>query len=71
VEDLSPDGSTGTGVRFDRYDAASLLGAIQRAIGFYRAPGRWKRIGRRIMEQDFTWTRSAREYVDVYSSLLD
>jgi glycogen synthase len=31
----------------------------------------WQRLQRRGMQQDFSWTRSAAEYVNLYTAVLD
>ncbi len=64
------DGTSGTGFKFHEYTAAALLDAIGRALEAFRWPRLWKRIMLNGMRKDFSWSRSAAEYVDLYRSLL-
>jgi starch synthase len=48
-------------------DPQDLLSAIMRAgDAWYHTPKRWRRLMRRIMRLDFSWSASAREYVALY-----
>jgi starch synthase len=74
VVDLNPASKlddTATGFVFDNPDAASLLGAINRAIEYYRRPGMWwEKLAVRGMKQDFSWNSSAAHYLDIYSKAM-
>ena len=59
-----------TGFRFIPYSPDGLLGAARRALDLYRdRPDDWLRLGRNGMAQDWSWGRSAREYVALYERL--
>jgi starch synthase len=48
---------------------AALLRAIRSAVGFYRADrAGWRKMMRRGMAKDFSWSASAKEYVRVFES---
>lgn len=64
------DGTSGTGFKFHDYTGAALLDAISRALEAYRWPRLWARIMLRGMRKEFSWSRSALEYVDLYRSLV-
>jgi starch synthase len=57
---------TATGFLFDGPDAATLRGAMQRALAVYADRDAWRRMQREGMAQDFEWSRSAREYASLY-----
>ncbi len=59
-----------TGFAFDEATASGLGWAIRRAIDLYRAPERWRMLQRRAMTRDFSWTASAREYLELYRGLV-
>lgn len=59
----------GTGFVFDDATAASLSGALSRAVVAYRKRTAWRALQRRAMEQDFSWTRAAHDYVGLYGEL--
>ena len=44
--------------------------AVERALGAYRCPEIRAELVRRAMECDFSWGRSAAEYMRLYRSLL-
>ncbi len=58
-----------TGFVFDRYRADACLAALDRALAAYRDRTLWWRIVRTGMAQDWSWRRSAREYLEVYSQV--
>jgi len=68
VTDYNDAAETGTGFKFGVYSAAALLAAMDRAKAVYANPSRWKALQVAGMRQDFSWDRSAREYVKLYES---
>ncbi len=60
----------GNGFTFATYNANDMLGAINRAIGAYRAKTDWPLLIDRAMRSDFSWGRSANEYIRLYKALL-
>jgi len=61
---------TATGFSFSEYSATALLATIRRALKLYENRRVWLKIVRNGMAQDWSWGRSAREYVELYESLL-
>ena len=51
---------------FDDITTASLLEAIDRALGCYTQPDVWTALQRTGMAADFSWSRSAAEYIALY-----
>ncbi|MGA8110274.1 MAG: glycogen synthase GlgA [Acidobacteriaceae bacterium] len=70
VEEWNPETRTGTGFRFTDYDADEFLGAIRRALGVFPEKAAWHRLMRNAMAQDYSWPRSAAEYVEVYEQVV-
>jgi len=62
-------GKDGTGFLFEAATSLALSGAVSRALAVYRKRPAWRVLQRRAMEQDFSWTRAAREYLDLYGEL--
>lgn len=58
---------TATGFLFDDPSALSLTDAVQKALDLYKQPRLWKKLVFSAMQQDFSWRRSARLYLDLYS----
>lgn len=62
---------TATGFVFDDPTAASFLSALQRALHAYGRPSsRWRKLAITGMEEDFSWTISAREYLELYQETI-
>jgi len=70
VTDYNDASSTGTGFKFTEYTAAALLEAMERAKATFANPSRWRGLQVAGMRQDFSWDRSAREYVKLYENAL-
>jgi starch synthase len=74
VTDTTPEtleDQTATGFSFTAAPAAALLGAVTRALQYYRDPDTWQQIMNSGMKQDFSWKRSAERYLDLYTHILD
>ena len=65
TEDRIADGSA-TGFVFDKPKPDALLGAITRAVKQYKLPKEWKKLARNGMHKDFSWKRSAIQYLALY-----
>jgi starch synthase len=73
VVDASPANlaaGTATGFLFAEASAAALQEAIERALTLYGEPEQWRQLITRGMQQDFSWTRSARRYLALYQNLV-
>jgi starch synthase len=64
----SGDG-VGNGFTFRNYNAHEMLGAVLRAKQGYENPEGWAQLVKRDMECDFSWSASAKEYVDMYEQV--
>lgn len=59
-----------TGFTFQKMRAEEFLAAIQRAITAYHDQPLWRSIQRNGMRSNFSWEKSARQYLDIYRTLL-
>jgi starch synthase len=59
-----------TGFLFTKPTPEALAEALTRALAVYASAGKWRRYQRNDMKEDFSWTRSARQYAVLYRSLL-
>lgn len=64
-DDRIAEGSA-TGFVFDRPEPAALFEAISRATEQYKQPKSWKKLVRNGMHKDFSWKRSAIQYLALY-----
>ena len=60
-----------TGFVFTDYSPAALLEALSRALDCFGNQQRWLALQRAGMAQDFSWDRSAKEYVKIYERALE
>jgi starch synthase len=66
VEPFNAARGTGTGFRFDTPDGTGLVWALDQALSAFRNRKAWAGLQRRAMAKDFSWERSAAEYVALY-----
>mgnify|MGYP002239374594 CR=1 FL=1 len=64
-------GKDGNGFTFKTYNAHDMLGAIRRAEGLFGNKPLWKEAMTDAMESDFSWKKSANDYVNVYRMILN
>ena len=60
----------GFGFTFQTYNADDMLAAVDRALAAYADPARLDDLRHRCMTEDFSWGRSANEYIRMYKGLL-
>ncbi|MEO0927470.1 MAG: glycogen synthase GlgA, partial [Cyanobacteria bacterium J06643_13] len=66
----NPMEQAGTGYCFDRYEPLDLFTCMVRASEGFVYKDRWQELQQRAMEQDFSWVKSALEYVKMYKEVL-
>ena len=60
----------GTGFTFANYSSSDMLYVIREAVSLYlEYPEAFARLRQRAMECDFTWNRSANEYLRIYAGI--
>jgi starch synthase len=69
ITEFNPETGEGTGFRFDAYDPADFRSAVDRALAVWPDRKLWTKLMRNGMKQDFSWSRSASKYMDVYTGL--
>lgn len=68
LADTVTDGETG--VVFDNYRSDEFLEGVKRALEIFRRPEEMLQLQRAGMKEDFSWDRSAKEYVKLYEKAL-
>jgi starch synthase len=56
----------GTGFMFDEFNPWALWDALERCLKVYASPAQWRQLQKNGMARDFSWSRSAAEYADLY-----
>ena len=70
VAPLEEDFSAGTGIAFETFDAGGLQWALALALELHGQPDRLAAVRRRGMAVDHSWSRSGRQYLDLYAQLV-
>jgi starch synthase len=70
VEPYDPATGQGTGFRFEHPDGTGLIWALDQALATYEDRPAWQKLMRNGMARDFSWERSAREYLALYQRVL-
>jgi len=66
ISNVTKTGSRGNGFTFKKYSAAELAKAIKKAASFYADSGALTSVRERIMREDHSWLKSAKEYLKLY-----
>ncbi len=62
----------GTGFMFNWTETDALYNTLRWAIDTYHnRPDAWRRMQARAMQTDFSWARSARQYIDLYQQVMN
>jgi len=66
VQNYEPGKRNCTGFSFREYRPDALLDALRRALALYADRDKWRALQLAGMREDFSWDRSAGEYVKIY-----
>ena len=69
IEDYDPATGAGNGFKFSAYSGAALVAAVKRALSAYAQKTTWQRLIANAMACEFSWDRSAKEYLALYRKL--
>lgn len=67
VEDFDPKSHKGTGFVFEKYDPLALIITFVRAFEIFKQKKEWEKLMKRAMAKDFSWEKSAKEYVTIFN----
>lgn len=70
VRGYEPSTGEGTGLKFREYSPDALFLKVHEALLIFRRPFHMKRLMRNAMEEDFSWSRSAASYLDLYRRIV-
>jgi len=60
----------GSGFKFERFQAGELTGTVKRVLKTFEQPDLWQKMRQEAMDQDFSWRRSANEYLKLFERTL-
>lgn len=58
------------GFKFWDFDSSNMLNGIKYAIGVYKNKDEWSKLVKSAMNSDYSWTKSAQKYFEIYKELL-
>ncbi len=70
VSHHDPVNQTGTGYCFDRYEPLDFYTCMARASEAFRFKDQWHTLQQRGMREDFSWDKSAVQYIRMYRDIL-
>ena len=70
VIDLRENPGLANGIKFSEYSGAALAKAIQKALALYQEPELFAAYRKNAMTADFSWGRTAEDYVKVYEQVI-
>jgi starch synthase len=71
IVDYTSTPLSGTGFKFYDYSKDAMLDAIKRALKVYGDKKAWMSLVKRCMGADFSWERSAKEYIGLYKKAIE
>jgi len=69
VTPYNPETKEGNGINFQSYNPWDMFDAIKRGLSLYNDKESWKHLRKNAMHTDFSWAKSAREYIELYNSI--
>jgi starch synthase len=71
IIDYTKTPEAGTGFKFYEYSKDAMVEAIDRALKLFKDGDAWHSLVMRCMSQDFSWERSAKEYLGLYRKAIE
>ncbi len=71
VTDPEENSQNANGFSFKKASGAALIQALDRALVQFKDRRAWLKMVRRGMNQDFSWTRSAQRYLEIYRKTME
>ncbi len=67
IIDYRHDSQEGSGFKFDKINSADFIQTLRSAVELYKNKKEWAKLVKRIMDIDFSWQHSAKEYIKLYN----
>jgi len=69
VQEFNPKTKDGNGFVFAEYKSDHFFAAIKRALTLFKNKAVWGDLVKKVMELDYSWSTSAKEYVNLYEKI--
>ncbi len=63
--------TNGNGITFSDFSVEAAIGALERALKLYHSKNDFYRLRKKIMKIDFSWKSAAKEYIEIYKTLIN
>ena len=71
IVDYNADSANGNGFVFNEFSSDEMFDAIMRALKLYNeSPDIWASLVKRALTLDFSWSRSAKKYIELYEKAM-
>ena len=70
VRDADEYNEKGNGFTFDDFNSKHFFKKIERALEYYMDKEKWRNIVKIGMNEDFSWNKSAKKYIEIYEKAL-
>jgi starch synthase len=70
VREFNPQKAEGNGFVFQNFDSGEMVAAVRRALAIHSRKDVWDIVVQNGMSEDLSWSRSARQYSDLYRNLM-
>ncbi len=61
----------GNGFKFNKYASSLLIEKIIKSYNIYKNKSNYRRLQQNGMKEDFSWQKSAKEYIKLYKSIIE
>jgi len=69
VHEYNETTKAGDGFTFTKYSSSELLKAVKKALRVYKDKAAWRDLTKKVMQYDYSWEASAKEYVKLYGQI--
>jgi len=70
IQEFDPRTKQGNGFKFTECSAGEMIACVERALAVHQDKSLWRTLRQNAMSCDFSWTRSAGEYLKLFEKLI-
>jgi starch synthase len=70
IVDYTQNPEVGNGFKFKEASPLAFIDALERGVFLFKDKEAWRNLTARAMKADFSWERSAREYIKLYEGIV-
>jgi starch synthase len=71
ITEYNSDDKSGNGFVFEKYTGKDMIRAVKRALKLYKKSELWRELQISAMQEDFSWDRSAQNYLNLYVKMYE